>query len=114
MQAVLTHLRLAEADPGESLRSTSLVWDFALLAFAFFDSLGVAADSVALGISDVVVWSGSSSRFGEGSISSETLASQRAKKLPDLRKTVGGFHISNENSFAWRMVDIDDGILPKH
>ena len=53
MQAVLTHRLFADAEPGESLESLSLLCDFVLFP--------LGRESVALGISVVVVWSGSSS-----------------------------------------------------
>ena len=56
MQAVLTHRLFADAEPGESLVSLSLLCDFALFP--------LERESVAFGMSLVVAWS-SSSILGE-------------------------------------------------
>ena len=59
---MLTHRLFAETEPGESLESLSLLCDLALFPFG--------TDSTALGISLVVIWSGSlSSILGEPAIS---------------------------------------------
>ena len=76
MQAVLTHLLFAEEDPGESLLSVSLLWGLDLPPLELFDSIGEVA-SASLGISEVVIGSDSSSRFGEVSISSEKVLSKQ-------------------------------------
>lgn len=61
MQAVLTHRLFADAEPGESLESLSLLCDFILFP--------LGRDSEAFGISMAVVWSGSSSSIlGEPAI----------------------------------------------
>jgi len=116
MQAVLTHLLFAEADPGESLLSASLLWDFDLLPFMPFGlvvSLGVE-DSAALGTSDVIVWSSSSSRLGEVGISSEKLAGQRGRKALGPTPNRRPFHVSNRNALFWRVFCRDDGMLLDH
>ena len=86
MQAVLTHRLFADAEPGESLESLSLLCDFVLLP--------LGRESVAFGISVVVVWSGSSSSIlGEPAMtetppdSSEMQAGQLGRVVSQARMT---------------------------
>ena len=72
MQAVLTHRRFADAEPGESLESLSLPCDFVLFPFG--------RGSEAFGISVVVVWSGSSSSIlGERAITDSPRTPRRCR-----------------------------------
>ena len=86
MQAVLTHRLFADAEPGESLESLSLLCDFVLFA--------LGRESVAFGISMVVAWSDSSSSiFGEPAMtetppdSSEMQAGQLGRVVSQARMT---------------------------
>ena len=86
MQAVLTHRLFADAEPGESLESLSVLCDFVLFP--------LGRDPVAFGILLVVAWSGSSSSIlGEPAMtgippdSSEMQASQLGKVVSQARMT---------------------------
>lgn len=99
MQAVLTHRLFADAEPGESLESLSLPCDFVLFP--------LGSESVALGISVVVVWSGSSSSIlGEPAMtetppdSSEMQAGQLGRVASQARMTSTRLNLVRETRRA--------------
>ena len=72
MQAVLTHRLFADAEPGESLESLSLLCDFVLFP--------LGRDSEAFGMSVVYVWSvSSSSILGEPAITERPRTPRRCR-----------------------------------